>query len=161
MDTKSRLILRNTMRFLSNKGYQVISEFALPNKKRVDLIALNLKKDILIVEVKSNIKNLKNDKKWRKYLKYCNFFFFSFNSCQEVKNIKKNIGVIMANNKKTEIIKKPKYNKINTKRKNIIILKFALSAASKFHRLIDPSFKKKKITQYLFIKEIYRKYKVF
>ena len=129
METKSRLILQNTMRFLSNKGYQVISEFALPNKKRVDLIALNLKKDILIVEVKSNIKNLKNDKKWRKYLKYCNFFFFSFDNCQEVKNIKKNIGVIMANNKKTEIIKKPKYNKINLKKKNIIILKFALSAA--------------------------------
>jgi len=144
METKSRLILQNTMRFLSNKGYQVISEFALPNKKRVDLIALNLKKDILIVEVKSNIKNLKNDKKWQKYLKYCNFFFFSFDNCQEVKNIKKNIGVIMANNKKTEIIKKPKYNKINLKKKNIIILKFALSAASKFHRLIDPSFKKKK-----------------
>ena len=47
MDTKSRLILRNTMRFLANKGYQIISEFALPNKKRVDLIAINLKREIL------------------------------------------------------------------------------------------------------------------
>ena len=65
MDTKSRLILRNTMRFLANKGYQIISEFALPNKKRVDLIAINLKREILIVEVKSNIKNLKIDKKWK------------------------------------------------------------------------------------------------
>ena len=69
MDTKSRLILRNTMRFLANKGYQIISEFALPNKKRVDLIAINLKREVLIVEVKSNIKNLKIDKKWKKYLK--------------------------------------------------------------------------------------------
>ena len=55
METKSRLILQNTMRFLSNKGYQVISEFALPNKKRVNLIALNLKKDILDANLKNKI----------------------------------------------------------------------------------------------------------
>ena len=144
MDTKSRLILRNTMRFLANKGYQIISEFALPNKKRVDLIAINLKREILIVEVKSNIKNLKIDKKWKKYLKYCNFFYFALNNYQKVINIKKNIGIIKTNNLKTEIIQKPKYNKISIKRKSAIILKFALSAASKFHRLIDPNFKKQK-----------------
>ena len=144
METKSRLILRNTMRFLANKGYQIISEFALPNKKRVDLIAINLKREILIVEVKSNIKNLKIDKKWKKYLKYCNFFYFAFNNCQKITSIKKTIGIIKANNLKTEIIQKPKYNKIGINRKNVIILKFGLSAASKFHRLVDPNFKKQK-----------------
>ena len=50
----------------------------------------------------------------------------------------------VANNLKTEIIQKPKYNKIGINRKNVIILKFGLSAASKFHRLVDPNFKKQK-----------------
>ena len=41
MDRQSRQILQKTMRFLSLKGYQVLTEFALPNKKRVDIIAIN------------------------------------------------------------------------------------------------------------------------
>ena len=57
MDKLSREILQKTMRFLSLKGYKVLSEFALPNKKRVDIIAINLKKEIIIVEVKSNKRN--------------------------------------------------------------------------------------------------------
>ena len=77
METKSRLILQNTMRFLSNKGYKVISEFALPNKKRVDIIGINLKKEIVIVEVKSNKNGIKLDKKWKNYLNYCNYFYFA------------------------------------------------------------------------------------
>ena len=72
MDKFSRDTLQKTMQFLSLKGYKVITEFALPNKKRVDIIALNLKKEILIIEVKSNTRDIKLDKKWKNYLKYCN-----------------------------------------------------------------------------------------
>ncbi len=41
MDKLSRKILQKTMQFLSLKGYKVLSEFALPNKKRVDIIGNN------------------------------------------------------------------------------------------------------------------------
>ena len=64
MDKLSRKILQNTMRFLSAKGYRVLSEFALPNKKRVDIIGINLKKEIVIVEVKSNKKLIVIDDNW-------------------------------------------------------------------------------------------------
>ena len=79
MDKLSRKIMQETLRFLSNKGYKTITEFALPNKKRVDIIALNCKKEILIIEVKSKINDFKNDKKWKKYLNYCNYFYFALN----------------------------------------------------------------------------------
>ena len=70
MDQSSREILQKTMQFLYSKGYKVLSEFALPNKKRVDIIAINSKKKIIIVEVKSNKKDFKLDKKWKNYLNY-------------------------------------------------------------------------------------------
>ena len=85
MDKLSRKILQKTMQFLSLKGYKVLSEFALPNKKRVDIIALNLKKEIIIVEVKSNKTAIKLDKKWKNYLSYCNYFYFACNG--NLKNI--------------------------------------------------------------------------
>ena len=143
MDNKTRKILQKTMQFLVSKGYKIITEFALPNKKRVDIIGINSKKKIIIVEVKSNKNNFKNDIKWKKYLKYCNYFYFSCNEEMKNVNFSKKIGIILYNSKEIKIFKKSKYKKLSKITKNKIIYNFALSAASKFHRLIDPKFKKK------------------
>ena len=131
------------MRFLSAKGYRVLSEFALPNKKRVDIIGINLKKEIVIVEVKSNKNGIKLDKKWKNYLNYCNYFYFA---CSEKLNLNfsENIGIIRNNCNKIEITKEPKYKKLPENKKNKLIFKISLSAISKFHRLIDPEYKKQK-----------------
>jgi hypothetical protein len=144
MDKLSRKISQKTMQFLSSKGYKVLSEFALPNKKRVDIIAINSKKEIIIVEVKSKKSEVKTDKKWKNYLNYCNYFYFACNDKLKDLNLSKNIGVIQNNSKSIKITKKSKYKKLSENKKNKLIFKIALSAASKFHRLIDPAFKKQK-----------------
>ena len=144
MDKLSRKILQKTMQFLSLKGYKVLSEFALPNKKRVDIIGINLKKKIIIVEVKSNKKNLKYDKKWRNYLNYCNYFYFACNDKLKDFDFSENIGVIQNNSNNIRIIRKSKYKKLSENKKKELIFKIALSATSKFHRLIDPEFKKQR-----------------
>ena len=144
MDKFSRDTLQKTMQFLSLKGYKVITEFALPNKKRVDIIALNLKKEILIIEVKSNTRDITLDKKWKNYLKYCNYFYFACSEKLKNHNFSKNIGIIENNTKNVKIIKKSKYKKLSKNLTNTLILKIALAAASKFHRLIDPGFQKQK-----------------
>ena len=144
MDKLSREILQKTMQFLSLKGYKVLSEFALPNKKRVDIIAINLKRKIIIVEVKSNKKSLKYDKKWKNYLNYCNYFYFACNDKLKDFNFSENIGVIQNNSNNIKIIRKSKYKKLSENKKKQLIFKIALSATSKFHRLIDPEFKKQK-----------------
>ncbi len=144
MDKSTREILQKTMQLLISKGYKVITEFALPNKKRVDIIGINSKKKIVIIEVKSNKNNFKNDNKWKKYLKYCNYFYFSCS--EEIKNIKfpRNVGFILCSYKKNiKISKYSQYKKISESVKNKLIHNYALSAASKFHRLIDPQFNKK------------------
>ena len=144
MDKLSREILQKTMQFLSLKGYKVLSEFALPNKKRVDIIAINLKRKIIIVEVKSNKKSLKYDKKWKNYVNYCNYFYFACNDKLKDFNFSENIGVIQNNSNNIKIIRKSKYKKLSENKKKQLIFKIALSATSKFHRLIDPEFKKQK-----------------
>jgi len=144
MDKSSRKIQQKTMQFLILKGFKVLSEFALPNKKRVDIIAINSKKKIIIVEVKSDKNGIKNDKKWKNYLNYCNYFYFACNDKLEDFNLSKNIGIIQNKANSTKIIKKSKYKKLQKNKINKLIFKIALSATSKFHRLIDPEFKKKK-----------------
>jgi len=150
MDKLSRKIFQKTMQFFSLKGYKVLSEFALPNKKRVDIIAINSEKKIIIVEVKSNKNGIKNDKKWKNYLNYCNYFYFACNGNLKDLNFSKNIGIIQNVSNNIKIIKKSKYKKLSENKKNKLIFKIALSAASKFHRLIDPEFKKQK-NNYIYI----------
>ena len=144
MDKSSRSIFKQTMRFFSKKGYQVLSEFSLPNKRRVDIIAINLKKEIIIIEIKSKKKDLNYDKKWKSYLNYCNYFYFACNEKITNVNFSQNIGIIQKKFNKIKIIKESKYKKLSQIKKNKLILNFALSAASKFHRLIDPEFRKSK-----------------
>ena len=113
MDKLSRETLQKTMQFLSLKGYKVLSEFALPNKKRVDIIAINLKKEIIIVEVKSNKKSIKYDKKWKNYLNYCNYFYFACNEKLQDLDFSERIGIIQNNSKNIKIIRKSKYKKLS------------------------------------------------
>lgn len=43
---------------------------------RADVLSLNTKGQIEIVEVKSCLADYRSDKKWEKYLKFCNKFYF-------------------------------------------------------------------------------------
>ena len=83
-------------------------------------------------------------KKWKSYLNYCNYFYFACNEKISNVNFSQNIGIIQKKFNKIKIIKESKYKKLSQIKKNKLILNFALSAASKFHRLIDPEFRKSK-----------------
>lgn len=45
-------------------------------RRRVDVIALNLKGNLVVCEVKSCVADYTTDTKWRDYLKWCNKFYF-------------------------------------------------------------------------------------
>ncbi len=43
---------------------------------RADVLGLNLRRNVVIVETKSSIGDLRSDKKWHKYLPLCSQFYF-------------------------------------------------------------------------------------
>lgn len=47
---------------------------------KCDLLAVNLKGEIVGVEVKSSIEDFRTDKKWPRYLPHCNRFYFVFST---------------------------------------------------------------------------------
>ena len=48
-------IARGTARLLRSLGFSCVSELQLPSGRRVDLVALNQKGEIWIVEIKSSV----------------------------------------------------------------------------------------------------------
>jgi len=60
-------IARGTARLLRSLGFACVSELPLPSGRRADLVALNERGEIWIVEIKSSIEDLRADQKWQVY----------------------------------------------------------------------------------------------
>ena len=71
-------IARGTARLLRSLGFSCISELPLPSGRRADLVALNERGEIWIVEIKSSVEDLRADQKWQDYRMHCDRLFFAF-----------------------------------------------------------------------------------
>src|SRR5437868_11553214 len=71
-------IARGTARLLRSLGFSCISELPLPSGRRADLVALNEKGEIWIVEITSSLEDLRADQKWHEYRATCERLFFAF-----------------------------------------------------------------------------------
>src|SRR5258708_32207625 len=69
---------RGTARLLRSLGFSCISELPLPSGRRADLVALNERGEIWIVEIKSSVEDLRADHKWEDYRMHCDRLFFAF-----------------------------------------------------------------------------------
>ncbi len=55
----------------------LLSEVSLPNKRRADLMGVDAKGQIVIVEIKVARGDLLGDDKWTEYLDYCDRFYWA------------------------------------------------------------------------------------
>src|SRR6516164_11439079 len=70
-------IARGTARLLRSLGFACVSELSLPSGRRADLVALNERGDVWIVEIKSSVEDLRADQKWQDYRAHCDRLFFA------------------------------------------------------------------------------------
>lgn len=70
-------VTRGAVRLLRALGYAALTEVALPNGRRADVMALGPKGEFAIVEVKSSLEDFRADGKWPEYLPFCDAFFFA------------------------------------------------------------------------------------
>ncbi len=70
---------RGAAKLLIGLGYAPLAEVPLPNGRRADLMALDQKGRIAIVEVKSSLEDYRADAKWPEYAPFCDRFFFAVN----------------------------------------------------------------------------------
>ena len=71
------VVTRGAARLLIGLGYAPVTEVPLPNGRRADLMGLDAKGCIVIVEVKSSLEDYRADGKWPEYAPYCDRFFFA------------------------------------------------------------------------------------
>jgi len=131
-------IARGTARLLRSLGFSCISELPLPSGRRADLVALNQRGEIWIVEIKSSIEDFRADRKWGEYRAFCDALYFAVPDGFPTEVIAAECGLIAADAFGAEILRPAPIIRLVPARRKAMILRFAQLAAQRLHRHLDP-----------------------
>lgn len=134
----TRGITRGVCRHLANTGHAVLTEFKLPNRRRVDVAALDPGGRVLIVEVKSALADYRADGKWREYLPWCDVFAFAVAETFPVDVLPHECGLLVADPWGAEVVRLMTLAPLHPGRRRAMTLRFARTAGERLHRLVDP-----------------------
>src|SRR6201747_1677879 len=131
-------IARGTARLLRSLGFSCVSELPLPSGRRADLVALNEKGEIWIVEIKSSVEDLRADQKWPDYRAHCDRLYFAFTQDLPCEIFPQQTGLIVADAYGAHMhCEAPEPGPPAPTRK-LMMVRFGMAAALRINRLVDP-----------------------
>ncbi len=131
-------IARGTARLLRSLGFSCVSEVPLPSGRRADLVALNERGDVWIVEIKSSLEDLRADQKWQDYRVHCDRLFFAFTADLPCEIFPPDTGLIVADAYGAHLHCDAPEHRLPAATRKVMLLRFALTAAQRLNRLADP-----------------------
>ncbi|MGM4965429.1 MmcB family DNA repair protein [Tardiphaga sp. 1201_B9_N1_1] len=131
-------ITRGTTRLLRSLGFSCVSELSLPSGRRADLVALNERGDVWIVEIKSSIEDLRADQKWPEYRSHCDRLFFAFTQDLPCEIFPGDTGLIVADAYGAHVHCDAPEHRLPAPTRKGMMLRFAMTAAHRLNRLHDP-----------------------
>ena len=131
-------VARGTARLLLSLGFSTLAELPLPSGRRADLVALNERGDIWIVEIKSSLADLRADNKWEDYRLHCDRLFFAFTSELPCGIFPPETGLIVADAYGAHMHCDAPEHRLPAATRKAMLLRFASAAAQRLGRLADP-----------------------
>jgi hypothetical protein len=131
-------IARGTARLLRSLGFACVSELSLPSGRRADLVALNERGEVWIVEIKSSVEDLRADRKWEDYRAHCDRLFFAFTQAMPSEIFPDNTGLIVADAYGAHMVCDAPEHRLPAPTRKVMVVRFGMAAAGRINRLIDP-----------------------
>ena len=131
-------IARGTARLLRSLGFSAVSELPLPSGRRADLVALNERGEIWIVEIKSSMEDLRADHKWEDYRIHCDRLFFAFTQDLPCEIFPRDTGLIVADAYGAHMHCDAPEHRLPAPTRKLMTVRFALTSAQRMNRLVDP-----------------------
>jgi hypothetical protein len=131
-------IARGTRRMLTELGQGSLTEVTLATGRRVDIMAIDRRGEILVIEIKSSVADFRADRKWRDYLGFCDRFAFAVGPEFPQALIPEEAGLIVADSYEAVIIRPPSGTALPAARRKALLLRFALVASARLQQLNDP-----------------------
>jgi hypothetical protein len=133
------MIARGVRRLLRARGFSSLTELALTDGRRADIAAVNREGEVLIVEVKSCAADVRADRKWRDYAACCDRLYFAISEQTPAALTPFEAGLILADPYGAEIVREAQLQRMAPASRRALLLRFALAAADRLHRLADPA----------------------
>lgn len=131
-------IARGTSRYLRARGCAVIDELSFADGRRCDLIALDPRGEISIIEIKSCLADFRCDQKWPDYRQWCDRFYFAVNIAFPQSVIPEDCGLLIADRFDAELLRDAPVHRLTAARRKAVTLRFARVAAARLAGSNDP-----------------------
>jgi hypothetical protein len=137
-------VARGIMRLFARNDIWCLPEMPLRNSRRADLMGIDAKGRLVIVEIKVARGDLLGDAKWPDYLEYCDRFFWGLapdldRAVLESDAYQPDVcGVIVADSYDAEIIRPAPLNPLAAARRKVEVERLAKAAMRRMTGLMDP-----------------------
>ena len=137
-------VARGVTRLFCRQDLFAICEMPLPNGRRADLMAIDGRGRLTIVEIKVARADLLGDGKWLDYLDYCDRFFWAVPPglaaiCEGERFLPGEAGLIVADRYDAAIVRDAAHRPLAPARRKAELLRFARRAARRLSAQIDPT----------------------
>ncbi|HET6942108.1 MAG TPA: MmcB family DNA repair protein [Sphingomicrobium sp.] len=137
-------VARGVTRLFCRQDLFAICEVPLPNGRRADMMAIDSKGALTIVEIKVAKPDLLGDSKWTDYLEYCDRFFWAVPPdlapiCNGERFLPNDAGLIVADRYDAVLVREASHRPLPPARRKAELLRFARRAARRLSAQIDPS----------------------
>ena len=131
-------LARGVCRALEQLGYASLVEFPLANRRRADILALGRTGDLLIIEIKTSVADFRADRKWALYREFADRLYFAVPNEFPSVLIPEDCGLIVADAFGAAVLRHGVPTPLVPARRRALTLRFALAAASRLRRHLDP-----------------------
>jgi hypothetical protein len=131
-------IARGVSRHLRALNCAVLAELTLAGGRRCDLMALDERGGIAIVEIKSCLADFRADRKWPAYRDWCDRFYFAVDADFPRRMIPEDCGLILADSYGAEILREAPAHPLAAPRRKALTLRFARYAGFRLQEKDDP-----------------------
>jgi hypothetical protein len=137
-------VARGVTRLFCRQDLFAICEVPLPNGRRADMMAIDAKGQLTIVEIKVSRADLIGDGKWTDYLDYCDRFYWAVpqslaSLLDEERFLPGAAGLLVADRYDAAVIRDAAHRPLAPARRKAELLRFARRAARRLSAQIDPT----------------------
>lgn len=131
-------LARGVCRYFAAAGYGCLLEVPLRSGRRADVMAVDQRGEVVIVEIKSGPQDYRTDKKWRDYAEFCDRFFFAVGQDFPQSLIPDEVGLMLADRYGAAAIRDGPSHPLAGARRKAVTLRFARLAALRLQSVLDP-----------------------
>ena len=131
-------VARGVRRLMRSLDYSTLPELTLASGRRADLVAVDARATIHIVEIKSSVGDFRSDLKWPDYRFHCDRLYFAIPRDMPADIMPVDAGLIIADAYGAELFREAPEHRLAPATRRAMLLRFAQAAADRLHDLADP-----------------------